>query len=263
MKRLLLIFLTLLSLNSFAQQYNNEWIDYNKTYYKFKVATTGLWRIPQTALNTVGLGATPVGQFQLWRNGRQVPLFTSVQTGSLGASDYIEFWGEMNDGKPDNIMYRQSEFQLSDKWSLQTDTAAYFLTVNPSGANLRLTPAANTIPAGATADPYFMYTTGNYYRSRLFNGFASQVEHEYTYSSSYDEGEGWASGDIGKDGVETMSFNNLFPYTGAGAPNLDLKVNASGNATNPRSFTGTLNGSFAFSQQMDYFDYARTSSSLP
>jgi hypothetical protein len=36
--------------------------------------------------------------FQIWRNGKQVPLFTSVATGTLGATGYIEFWGEKNDG---------------------------------------------------------------------------------------------------------------------------------------------------------------------
>ena len=31
---------------AFAQPYNNEWIDYSKTYYKFKVTANGLYRIP-------------------------------------------------------------------------------------------------------------------------------------------------------------------------------------------------------------------------
>ena len=33
-----------------AQVYNNEWIDYNKTYYKFTVGNTGLYRINQANL---------------------------------------------------------------------------------------------------------------------------------------------------------------------------------------------------------------------
>jgi len=42
-----------------AQAFNNEWIDYNKTYYKFKVGSTGLYRISQTALVSIGLGSIP------------------------------------------------------------------------------------------------------------------------------------------------------------------------------------------------------------
>src|SRR5262245_42891581 len=133
MKRILLILLIILpGLFATAQTfpYNNEWIDYNKTYYKFKVGKTGLYRISQSTLNTIGIGATPAQNFQLWRNGHEVPLYTSVPSGPLGASDYIEFWGERNDGLPDSTLYRDTSFILSNKYSLQSDTAAFFLTIN-------------------------------------------------------------------------------------------------------------------------------------
>jgi len=100
MKRFLLVLLIGISFFTEAQVYNNEWIDYNKTYYKFKVGQTGLYRISQTTLTNAGLGSVPAEQFQLWRNGVQVPVFTSVPAGALGAGGYIEFWGQMNDGKP-------------------------------------------------------------------------------------------------------------------------------------------------------------------
>src|SRR4030095_5154721 len=105
MKRFLLSLLIFLTLAAQSQVYNNEWIDYNKTYYKFNVGSTGLYRISQSTLASIGLGGTPAEQFQLWRNGQQIPLYTSVQTGTMGGSDYIEFWGEMNDGKSDNVLY--------------------------------------------------------------------------------------------------------------------------------------------------------------
>ena len=87
MKRFLLLLLVCSGLIVQAQVYNNEWIDYNKTYYKFKIGATGLYRINQTTLSSLGLGSTPAEQFQLWRNGQQVSLFTSVQTGTMGSSD--------------------------------------------------------------------------------------------------------------------------------------------------------------------------------
>ena len=97
MKRILLTILIatgglLASAQTFP--FNNEWIDYNKTYYKFNVGKTGLYRISQTTLATIGIGNVPAEQFQLWRNGRQVALYTSVPSGPLAASDFIEFWGE-------------------------------------------------------------------------------------------------------------------------------------------------------------------------
>src|SRR5260221_57180 len=128
MKRILLPLLTVLTLASQAQVYNNEWIDYSKTYYKIKVGITGPYRIAQPVLASIGLGATPAEYFQLWRNGKEIPLYTSIPTGTLSSSDYIEFWGEMNDGKADNELYRLPDYQLCDKFSLQTDTSAFFLT---------------------------------------------------------------------------------------------------------------------------------------
>src|SRR6185295_20288451 len=146
MKRIL--FLLLLICAGFfikAQVYNNEWIDYSKTYYKFRVGTTGLYRITQATLSSIGLGNVAAENFQLWRNGKEISLYTSVASGPFGGSDYIEFWGEMNDGKPDNALYRNPDYQLNDKWSLQTDTAAFFLTVNSVGGNFHFENTANNI----------------------------------------------------------------------------------------------------------------------
>src|ERR1043165_5236879 len=119
MKRLLLLILLISSIFTRAQVYNNEWINYSKTYYKFKIGTTGVYRITQPTLVTLGLGSAQAQDFQLWRNGEQVALYTSKQTGAFGVSDYIEFWGERNDGKPDNALYRISDHQLNDRSSLQ------------------------------------------------------------------------------------------------------------------------------------------------
>lgn len=258
MKKILLSVLLLIGFIAHSQNYGNEWIDYSKTYYKFKVGATGLYRISQPVLASLGIENTPAEHFQLWRNGEELPIYTSVQTGALGASDYIEFWGEMNDGKPDNILYRNPDFQLNDHWSLETDTAAFFLTVNPSGNNFRLVPTANNLPSTLAPEPYFMYTAGNYFKNKINSGYAAVVG-EYVYSSSYDQGEGWSSSDINLNATSTSSLTNLQPYTGAGAPDPVVRINASGNALNPRQFEVRLNGNLIGTQTMDFFDYAKAS----
>ncbi|HEX7844551.1 MAG TPA: C25 family cysteine peptidase [Chitinophagaceae bacterium] len=263
MKRFLLFILLFVSLAASSQPFNNEWIDYSKTYYKFKIAVTGLYRIDQAAL-PAAINTANAQYFQLWRNGQQIPLYTSRQTGAFQGGDYIEFWGEMNDGKPDNIMYRQTDFQLNDKWSTQTDTAAYFLTINP-GINLRLVPTANNVAANVLpAEPYFIYTLGKYWRDRQTAGFGVVVG-DNVYSSSYDAGEGWASGDIPKGGANTQVFSNLSVYTGPGAPtDVSFKINASGlNGLNQRRFKVSVNGDSVTGAQMDYFDYAKLSTTFP
>ena len=262
MKRLFLIFLTLSSLVTAAQQYNNEWIDYSKTYYKFKVGSTGLYRIPQTALAGIGLGATDAAHFQLWRNGVEVPLYTTSQAGVLPAAGYIEFWGEANDGKPDNILYRNSADQINDSRSLFTDTAAYFLTINATGANKRLLPAPNSIPTGVAAEPYFMHTNSTFFNEGIFLGKPEGVEGGYVYTSSYEGGKGWASADLGNGGVRSFS-ENLYAYKGTGAPDVQVKMNAVGNRRIIRNVKLSVNSNPVFDNTITDFSYARFSTSMP
>lgn len=259
MKRFLFPLLFFVSFCARSQAYNNEWINYNNTYYKFKIGSTGLYRINQATLASLGLGNTPVQQFQLWRNGQEVPLYTTVQTGTMGSSDYIEFWGEMNDGKPDNVLYREPQYQLNDAWSLQTDTAAFFLTVNSTGNNSRLVPTANNVAGNILSpEPYFMYTMGSYWKQSLNPGYAAVVG-EYVYSSAYDQGEGWSTPYIYSDAPLSFQYANLYPYSGSGVPQPVFKINASGSALNQRQFYVTLNGDTILNQTMDFFDYVKTS----
>lgn len=261
MKRVLLLLLIAASLSAEAQPFNNEWIDYNKTYYKFKVGANGVYRIRQATLISMGINvSTNADHFQLWRNGQQIPLYTTVQNAPLGASDYIEFWGEMNDGKPDHVMYRESDSQLNDKWSLQTDSAAFFLTVNPSGGNLRLQTTPNNVSTNILpVEPWFMYTEGKYFKDKQHAGRAELVGDAYTYSSSYDRGEGWTSIDIGTGSSVPFVTTPLYPYLGGNAPPPVIKVNAAGNAVHARDFKVTLNGDSIFTASVNYFDLVRAS----
>ncbi len=270
MKKILFALLLTCGLMAQAQVYNNEWIDYSKTYYKFKVGRTGLYRIPQSVLSSAGLGTVSAEHFQLWRNGKQIPLYTSLQTGIFGASDYIEFWGEMNDGKPDRELFRKPEWHLNDKWSLETDTAAFFLVVNTNTVdNKRLVPTINNV-AGNTlpAEPYFMYTTGQYFKAKMNFGYAVNVG-DYLYSSSYDRGEGWSSADIQTTfsnnnpnyGKNTFIFNNLFVYNGG--PASQFRIAVSGNTINQRKYHVKLNSDSILSKSVDFFNYAVDTTSFP
>lgn len=269
MKKFLFALLITSGLAAQSQVFNNEWIDYSKTYYKFKVGKTGLFRISHSVLLSAGLGATPAEQFQLWRNGAQVPIYTSVASGSFSSSDYIEFWGKMNDGKPDKELFRLPEYHLNDKWSLETDTASYFLTVNAVTAqNLRLENTANNVAGNSQpAEPYFMHTAGNYFKNQINKGYAVNVG-EYLYSSSYDKGEGWTSSEINSSyssgspnfGKNVFVFKNLFAYPGG--PDPVFEIAASGNAINTRRYYAQINSDSIISQNVDFFNYAHDSTTF-
>lgn len=264
MKRILTFLFVLATLQVAAQSYYNEWIDYSKTYYKFKVGSTGLYRISSAVLSANGLGGVPAQNFQLFRNGQEVPIFTTQASGPLGSSDYIEFWGLQNDGVPDKPLYRSPAYQHTTHTSLETDTAEYYLTVNPTGATFHSYNAANNV-SGSTlpVEPYFIYTAGTYFRGgNISYGFA-QVVGEYIYSSSYDIGEWWSTPDFGPGTPYTSTTSNLFPYTGSDAPTPTLRWGAAGTADDSRTVQVTVNGTQIGDTAMNSFYDALTTWPVP
>ncbi|UAY51502.1 putative type IX secretion system sortase PorU2 [Ferruginibacter albus] len=241
MKKILIPILLLCAVIAKAQL-NNSWIDYSKTYYKFYLGKSGLCRINQPALAAAGLSNVPAEQFQLWRNGEQVRIYTSAANGALTGSDYIEFWGKSNDGKPDKTLYLDPNNQMTDSFSLQTDTVAYYLTVNTNGNNLRYSNVINDV-ANNTLQPdaYFMQTLNHSYKDQLNRGYAVLAV-EYLWSSSYDMGEGWTSSDFGTNPCcpLTKQFNGMNVYTGGPANNVSFSVSVFGNAPNNRKFNVKL-----------------------
>jgi hypothetical protein len=228
------IFFFFLLISSFSHaQLNNSWIDYTKTYYKFRLAKDTLCRIPQSTLAAAGLTNINADHFQLWRNGVEVRLYTSVSNNTLGNNDFIEFLGEMNDGKPDNQLYRNADFQLANRYSLETDTVSYFLTIDSSSTHLRYTSAVNNAPSTITPDAYFMRNIDFYYNNQINRGEAKVVG-EYVYSSSYDPGEGWSSSNVAPTTDLVRTFTGLNVYTAGPANSFSVRVNAAGAGLNPR-----------------------------
>ena len=240
MKRIVLLLLLLIgNLLVTAQQFNNEWIDFSKTYYKFKVAQTGIYRITASDLTAIGLANEPVQNFQLWRNGRQVAMYTSVASGALGQG-YIEFYGQQNDGTLDRELYRSPELQLSNKVSLQTDSSTYFLTVNTTGNNLRFATSNNPVEGNTLpAEPYFIHQLRHDFVNRVHRGFASPAGGEYLYSSSYDIGEMLSSNDITPGSPLTINFSNL--AVASTGPDAVFRASIAGSAPNLRNYKIEIN----------------------
>ncbi len=189
---LLLLLASAFSLNAQTTKYGNEWIDYSKTYYKFKVGKTGICRIYRSALTAAGLPLSVNGSaFMLFRDGIEMPIYVSAE--AMGANDYIEFWGRKADGTLDKELYLNPTDQPNDRSSLFTDTAAYFLTYDAGGSHMRFAQAANAIPGGSlTPAPYCLATVGFYPKGDYMPG------PNYTYdttsdfiSPQFDAGEGF------------------------------------------------------------------------
>ena len=248
-------------LNNGYAQFNNSWIDYTKTYYKIKVGQSGLYRIPFSVLQSNGLGTTDASSFQMWRNGQEVPIYTSIPSGVFGINDFVEFYGEINDGKVDESLYSRVGLQLSNKWSLQTDTAVYFLTVNTSSPNKRLIASQNNVALNTLpVEPFFNYTFSKNYKDQINPGYASVVGTSYIYSSSYDMGEGWSSRNVTPT-TPLVEQQNYFVAPGGPAP--IFRINAYGIAPNNRRFQVMINGVMVVDNPMNFFTPSVLEISLP
>jgi hypothetical protein len=266
MKKLLYTACLLLLTHLLQAQFNNEWIDYSKTYYKIKVATTGLYRLSKSTLDAAGIGNGNAQDFQLWRNGAQVPLFTSIATGPLSSSDFIEFYGERNDGKIDRALYLNPANHLTDKISLFTDTAIYFLTINTAENNLRW----QTIPNNITGNPapasniwtLVRHDYQNRTTKRPYVNKGTAVNYgEYVYSSAYDRGEMLSSDDIypdqGNPDYDPLNrdgkFTNLLPYTG-GSLTAKLRLSVAGSSVNARDYRVMINSNLIGEKRLTAFE---------
>lgn len=200
-----------------AQTYGNEWIDFSKTYYKFKTDAEGIYRIPKTVLDAAGIPTSTNGtQFLLFREGVEVPIFVTTN-GAFGNNDYIEFWAERMNGQTDTDLYPSASMQADSRISLFSDSATYFLTYDNQTNHLRYTNVANNIPPSPpAAQVYCFATTGNYYLDQFMHGRHLTGYNEQIFFSVFDNGEGFTEGSRNANVQNNLTLNT--PNIVAGIP---------------------------------------------
>ena len=212
MKRILHIFLLIcLFTTAKAQPYGNEWVVTGRPYYKFKIAKTSLYRITYTTLTSIGISSAQLRgtSFKLIRNGQEVPLYVSTN-GVFGPSDFIEFYGEKNDGKPDSVLYRNPADQPTRHRSLYNDTAAFFLSIAPFDINARMIDQANDISSPPPPEKFCYYTISTFGNS-LSRGIPVAEGYKDLYNSDFDMGEGYQYGNMA--GLTNILPPIASPYT--------------------------------------------------
>ncbi|MCK6690677.1 MAG: C25 family cysteine peptidase, partial [Thermoanaerobaculia bacterium] len=170
--------------------YGNEWINHNKTYFKIKIAADGIYRIGYQTLADAGfpVNTVPAGDFRLYCNGRQAPIYTTTDA-IFTATDFIEFFGERNRDALDRHLFESPEAENLNPWySLFNDTTAYFLTWESAGQGLRFADMDNNVVNPPPKEAFCWSTAGNYYTNAFFK---RQISAEVTYS--WFNGEGFAA----------------------------------------------------------------------
>ena len=212
--------LAMLATPASAQVYGNEWINYNQTYFKFRVFKDSVYRIPATDLFALGMPNTVSGsQLQLLREGEEQAMFVS-NNGVLGATDFIEFWATKADGKPNKPLYANPANQSNPYTHIVSDSAYYFLTFDNAANHLRYIQQANNLVNLPVKENYIFDFVKASYKSVLSGGVShfgqSQTPVIFLTSSQFEQGEGSVRSFV--SATDSVRITMTTPYTQAGAP---------------------------------------------
>ncbi len=224
MKRfyIFLFALLLLQLATQAQVYQNEWIDYSKTYYKFKVGKSGVYRIPYTTLEAAGLNGLNGNGFRLYaRGGKAVPIYVT-QTGKLTNNDYIEFYATKNDGKFDTYLHKNASEQLSNLKSLFTDTLSYYLVWDVGSNGSWYANADNSMTGLPAAENYFMHEVLSFNNNVHSLGDGVKIAGANYWYADYEPNEGFSGQSI--LAPNSLDYNIKTPKRYTDDPDLFAKL---------------------------------------
>ncbi|QMW01593.1 putative type IX secretion system sortase PorU2 [Spirosoma foliorum] len=207
---LLLVFIST-CLTSHAQRiFGNEWIKPNQKYLKFSVNQAGVYRVGYDDLKAIDpafVQTNPIN-WQLFFRGQEVAIrVVGQQDGVFNTQDYVEFYGEGNDGSQDSLLYRPQK-RLHPYQTLYSDKAAYFLTSSPTLAGKRM-PELTTSAQGLTPEAFHIEETVQAFTSDYtFNnlkGVEPAIQESY-----FEPGEGWSGPMLTKDsvGIVRVNFTN-------------------------------------------------------
>jgi hypothetical protein len=205
--------------NCFSQKYWNEWINFSQKYYKIPVSQNGIYRLDSLTLSKAGIPLTLIDprNIQLYFRGKEQYIFIKGESdGVFNPTDYIEFYGQKNDGSLDSILYKGNLYnrparQPNPYYSLFSDTAAYFLTWNNSFFNKRMLLSTDT--AFSTAP----IPTNYFMKEEIVEGHASYYYGKTTSTNitfpEYDAVEGWAGLNFYQGTSNTTNFNTVNVYS--------------------------------------------------
>jgi len=198
--------------------YGNEWIMSDQEYFKLDIAEDGIYRISKSELVAANFPVNTIKaeNFQLYSLGNEIPIYVT-SSGLFQTEDYLEFYGEKNRSELDQHLFNNPDDQLNPKYSLFSDTAAYYLTYSVQNIGLRFTNMDNNLTNPGPSIPYYLHNSQEV-KSSHGRSWRNDVNVRY---SNFDSGEGFA-GSYLKNQTVNLPMDN---YISAGPdPLLDMRL---------------------------------------
>ncbi len=216
-KLLYLILFLSITVSISAQNFGNEWINYNQSYYKFPIVESGIYRISYSQLINAGIPIQSINSpknFQIFGRGEELAIYVNnEQSGVFSPSDYIEFYAQKNDGWYDSALFKSASNQANTEYSFFTDTAFYYFTWNSLVTNNRLTVSNDVNYSSYTASNYFIYNSKTYFNKYYIEGEKMFIGGgTYISDPEYANGEGWYDYAIslGSSRIKSVSTKNVY-----------------------------------------------------
>ncbi|MGQ9846921.1 MAG: putative type IX secretion system sortase PorU2, partial [Bacteroidales bacterium] len=188
----------------YSQPFGNEWINYGQKYYRIPVAKTGLYRINRQTLLDAGFNINSISpkNIQLFARGQEQYIYVHGEDdGVFNTNDYIEFYGQANDGLSDTLLYDNSADLVNPYLSMINDTIYYFLTWNNSTNNKRITQETDT-----NFQSYLSALASHCYVEKIF--FSNSQYYYGDIGSWYNNAEGWAGDYSEINAPRTFTINS-------------------------------------------------------
>ncbi len=230
------VVLSLIATHAYSQTVGNEWINFSQKYYKIPVTQQGIYRLTFLDLQQAGIPLSTVDprKIQLFHRGtEQAIAVVGESDGSFQSADYIEFYGEGNDGTLDTELYRPAAAQPHPYYSLFSDTTYYFLTWRiDGGQGKRMAVVNESNTTSIPAETYHweekrlvltdLYSEGMHYPTYRQ---ASEAHHAY-----YNYGEGWTGNWIFYPNTADFTLSGLTQMVSAAPkPKLEVLINGASN----------------------------------
>jgi len=199
-------------ISGFAQNYGNEWINYEQQYFAIPVVERGVYRIDYNKMQEAGvpLGTFDPRSFQVFTRGlEQHIIVKNESSGVFLPGDYIEFYADRNDGWLDAAFYDNPEKQPNSNYSLINDTITYYLTWNNLLNNKRFAIQEDDDFSGLNPASWFWFTSREDYTT---NYYAGETNNYGVTQPQYTETQGWFDGaiNIGQSRTKTIPTPNIF-----------------------------------------------------
>jgi len=232
-----------------AQQYGNEWIDYNQEYYKVKTGKNGIHRLTYDNLLEAGLPVTAIDprNLQLIHRGEEVSIYIEGEDdGVFDSGDFIDFYGQRNDGTQDTELYIRPSYQPHTYYNLFSDTTAYFLTL---GATVgKRMPFSQESSVGLTPEVHHVNEILDIKRSQFSFGQYYPLGNTKgeTKLAQYDLGQGWIGNNIEKNPQTVAEGTNKRDFVvngivlreeSSGRPQLEIQIVGFGNVIHNASIS--------------------------